>query len=820
MATDGSNTATIAAARQADLARFAAAAQAMEDNRITASTKKQYESKIKKLKEFLITYGKHEELDDSFKYGIRCPMQFNTLKEFLGTLVPIDDSQILDDQTVLSHQPSVRFADLEEEEEDDDGQLSIAGQSTTTTGTRSTGNGVSESTFGNYLSAITYLYTQNGVVEASKLINGRFKGVRAGLKRKRAAQRDQGLLPAMEGKAPLSFTGYSLIADYAFHESGRQQSFCWVYALLCWNLISRSNDVGKLKLQQVSWSEDAMVVIFPRTKGDQEGDNAFPRHVYANPYNPMVCPILAMAVHIFSGFYEVKGENMNLFAGTSANANFSSWLTAICARIETDVTGQMTSLTAVEGGVGSHSFRQAAAVIQDLLIIITLHHVCDKHRKGGATYALSFPGGPNTIGVFLRASWSIGATPGRYIFMGDGSDQFVGRVVAGLPLQRAEFAVLPPHFDDDYVVSEEKVNGWLLNYAHFPECFKSCVPYLLASLVYHYQFLQEHLPSNHRLRRSSIWTSGDLRSLSAAGKVSLNPSVRMNPTGVPLGVLAAVETQLLRKDVFALSNAMRQYFETMQMEMHNLRDDLPSAIADVLEDRRLVSEDAVPVSERILREHIAASETRLEGRLREMFELLQSLASTNVGPSGGSSAGQPTAASLEEDSGPTSSWNHIWGGRMFNPVPMNFQFPFNMMTVKPMWDLWVRGLPAEKHRPYRLICPQHLVHPETKLRDRQYLSRAKKVMNLLLSIAIDVCKLCTRETDLQMESCTDTRRNEVFMIAYGKLLEKIEERRKDGVENGTLPKKIRKLSDRSIGELKVCTLYDDITELKISVESF
>ena len=138
-----------------------------------------------------------------------------------------------------------------------------------------------------------------------------------------------------------------------------------------------------------------------------------------------------------------------------------------------------------------------------------------------------------------------------------------------------------------------------------------------------------------------------------------------------------------------------------------------------------------------------------------MFELLQNMASTNVGHGGGSSAGQPPAASLDEETGPTSSWNHVWGGRLSNLVPMNFQFPFNMMTVKPMWDLWVRGLPAEKHKPYRLIGPQHLVHPETKSRDRQYLSRAKKVMN---HIAIDVHHLCNRESDLQLECCSDTRR--------------------------------------------------------------
>ena len=100
MATTEANADAVAAARQADLARFAAAAQAMEDNRITASTKKQYESKIRKLKEFLVAYGKHEALDDSYKFGIKCPLDFQTLLQFVGTLVPTDEAllaQIQDD---------------------------------------------------------------------------------------------------------------------------------------------------------------------------------------------------------------------------------------------------------------------------------------------------------------------------------------------------------------------------------------------------------------------------------------------------------------------------------------------------------------------------------------------------------------------------------------------------------------------------------------------------------------------------------------------------------------------------------------------------
>ncbi len=55
-------------------------------------------------------------------------------------------------------------------------------------------------------------------------------------------------------------------------------------------------------------------------------------------------------------------------------------------------------------------------------------------RKGGVTYVLSFPGGPNSVSAYMRARWSLGIVQQRYVFEGDGSDQFCGRVACGLPM--------------------------------------------------------------------------------------------------------------------------------------------------------------------------------------------------------------------------------------------------------------------------------------------------------------------------------------------------------------------------------------------------
>lgn len=299
------------------------------------STRRNYESRIRKLKEFLQNnYPERaaELLNDQYKYGIVCPVDVVCLEEFIGSLVLV-------------------VGDGEEEEQPDDGSVASANSSTTAAAAKK--KLPAQTTFEGYLSALGFLYQENGVPNASAQIRGQFKKGVSGLKRTNAERRNNGELPALEGKAPLTFDGYSLIVEYALEET---HSASWLYTLLCWNLISRSSNVGNLKFQHICWQEDAMVIYFPKTKTDQEGLNSVPRHVYANPFNPKVCPVLAMAVFVFSGGPEVNGQSISLFKGSDPSARFNAWLSQLWKRIEDDVRDRR-GITAVDGGVGSHSFR-------------------------------------------------------------------------------------------------------------------------------------------------------------------------------------------------------------------------------------------------------------------------------------------------------------------------------------------------------------------------------------------------------------------------------------------------------------------------------
>jgi hypothetical protein len=68
-------------------------------------------------------------------------------------------------------------------------------------------------------------------------------------------------------------------------------------------------------------------------------------------------------------------------------------------------------------------------------------------RKGVCTFAMSgSTGGPSIVSVCLRAGWTLGNVLDRYLRYEAAGDCFVGRVVAGLPLDSKNFSILPVHF--------------------------------------------------------------------------------------------------------------------------------------------------------------------------------------------------------------------------------------------------------------------------------------------------------------------------------------------------------------------------------------
>jgi hypothetical protein len=91
--------------------------------------------------------------------------------------------------------------------------------------------------------------------------------------------------------------------------------------------------------------------------------------------------------------------------------------------------------------------------------------------------------------IFLRAGWTLGNVPSRYIFSGGGGDNLCGRICSLLNMNNLSFADLPPSFTTDPLPIEEWENIMPGYSTYFPDKFRPIFPFLLASLLHHKQWL-------------------------------------------------------------------------------------------------------------------------------------------------------------------------------------------------------------------------------------------------------------------------------------------------------------------------------------------
>ena len=119
-----------------------------------------------------------------------------------------------------------------------------------------------------------------------------FNKFAGGYKRLVADKKINGEMKIQEEKSPITFQAYNFVAMEAMRTVGDHSLGCFAHLLLilCWTLMARSISVGTIMLDHLSWEGDAPLVLTPKHKSDQERYNCYPKHVYANPENPFVCP--------------------------------------------------------------------------------------------------------------------------------------------------------------------------------------------------------------------------------------------------------------------------------------------------------------------------------------------------------------------------------------------------------------------------------------------------------------------------------------------------------------------------------------------------
>lgn len=224
------------------------------------------------------------------------------------------------------------------------------------------------------------------------------------------------------GKDALDFSLMQAAAEAGLQAANAL--FMVSYLLLCWNIMARTNNISGIVFEHLNWVNDCLEVDCFITKSDQAAKKANQKHVYANPLNPIICPILALAMYLLDR--PDAGTNNNcIYPGTENKGNkseSSKFLKGLGSLLT--LAGTILMIPVAIARYGAHSLRKGGV----------------SFAAGGSTMA------PSVISIILRAGWSIKGVESRYFRFQNAMDQFLGRVMAGLPLDSGDFAILPPFF--------------------------------------------------------------------------------------------------------------------------------------------------------------------------------------------------------------------------------------------------------------------------------------------------------------------------------------------------------------------------------------
>ena len=246
-------------------------------------------------------------------------------------------------------------------------------------------------------SAIAYMYKLAGVERSPAFVADMAKFM-GGMKRVVQAAKQHLGLKLSEGKQPMPFKVYEKLALRMFCSGEQEDVFAHLFLVLDWCLMKRAENCVGAKINHVKFIDDALVFEFAKSKGNQTGDEFGPWHVYANPENPWICPVLALARYLFCYPDVLRGDSP-LFEGKNQYSRYSTRFSKVLVEMEGNLDGYEPS------DFGTHSCRKGVAT----------------RVAVGCTVA------PPMVSLCIRAGWTLGGVKDKYLFYENAGDQHVGR---------------------------------------------------------------------------------------------------------------------------------------------------------------------------------------------------------------------------------------------------------------------------------------------------------------------------------------------------------------------------------------------------------
>ena len=453
-----------------------------------------------------------------------------------------------------------------------------------------------------------------------------------------------------EGKRAMSRSVYKRMCELFMEGDSDEYIFGHCFLTLEWNLMARADNVCSAMVSHIEWNGDALIFHFAKTKGHQGGECVHkPWHVYANPLEPDICPLLAFAKYVFThpGVLESNGNN-NLFPGNDQYRRFVN----IFSKVIKENEGDFRDLGYSPSDLGSHSTRKGSATL-----VAT-----------GSTIS------PPFSAICLRAGWSMGSVKERYIHYEKAGDQFVGRMVCGLDCLTTNFGISPPYFDftgcENPDMKRDELNSWMREHIVGGRDLTAKVLYmtrfLFGTLCYHYNYLKDKCGVRNRLLNEPLLCHcpRELQQLAVVKFPWEATPDTPKMSGIPPHVM------------------MMSDLKRLETKLDTMSDQLMTRMVTELNDRDIGGG----------MHHATQIQEQLRGLHEEFLSLRNSIGRTDAN-GGDASGGDASIRNVHAGEYLSQFQYHDYDGR-FNLLPQNFVLP--SLTLVAFISVFLLGKP--RHR--------------------------------------------------------------------------------------------------------------------------
>jgi hypothetical protein len=523
-----------------------------------------------------------------------------------------------------------------------------------------TGARLGKSQYGNKRAALHHLFRcHEGLDGYPAGFEDRLSNLMRGFTRV-LTQRDQddGAGDISEGKDAMSVDLYFAICRWFLEKGTMEGVWCHCFIVLTWNLMCRVNNTTRICVNHMTWYQDCLRIHFKQQKGDQLGLTArYPRHLYANPGNPMVSPIFALGLYFLS-FGVPLLPTSKLFPGRNQYKRFGRLLKDTLE----DHLEEVRAFGFEVSDIGTHSI-----------------------RKGATTYLSSQPGGPAPASICIRAGWTLGGVKDVYIKYEQSGDMFCGRSLSMMPLLQPQFGAAPPSFKHGGL-TPARIRA--ITEAIYPALsntglWGAVTKFALSSLIFH-QSEVEGWPVDHYVRTNcQLFRSAELLA-------ELSPLVHVQ---YPWDTVTANDPPPMVGTGIPPHVAILQELRTMGEASNKFIKDFSRMVHEVLDERAVeVGGMSGPALARAIQDGT-----------REIRDNMERMA-LRVGVPLVATPGQGPVIPPQA----RHTWMlHLYGGT-FHVLPQQWRFP--SCTPIQVWVQWLLGDTVNEVPPLKMLTGSDVVH--------------------------------------------------------------------------------------------------------------